>query len=226
MNLITRLKLFFRYDGTPTSLAICETPPIASPGCQGIEDTTADSEGVVTPEGMSITASVGPKRKKRSFVYSVAELKEIGKPTLLFTKCHHYGTQAADVNLYGQQLHRKIPRAEVKKINATLITVDDLCLWCDFEELKKVSIRCCFCGYAIKPGDPVALYGKNSKGLNESTTTLVDDSAVGCLLWDCCPSGGFFAGYWTKNGFKSAFDCGHTSAEEVFASEQIQIVNL
>jgi hypothetical protein len=55
------------------------------------------------------------------------------------------------------------------------------------------------------PGDGVALYGKGSTGIHESATILDDGvSAVGCLRWDCCPSGGFFAGSWTEEGFKPA----------------------
>ena len=64
------------------------------------------------------------------------------------------------------------------------------------------AISCCFCGKQIYPGSPVALYGKDSGGINWEKATKVGDNAIGCLNMDCCPSGGFFAGYWTTEGFR------------------------
>jgi hypothetical protein len=86
--------------------------------------------------------------------------------------------------------------------------------------MKKSAIRCCLCGYGIVEGDGVALYHKNSSGINKEVATFVGDSVVGCLLWDCCPSGGFYAGNWTLDGFKPRFG-GRTAAEESFHSGQV-----
>ncbi|OGY25291.1 MAG: hypothetical protein A2Z11_02920 [Candidatus Woykebacteria bacterium RBG_16_43_9] len=64
------------------------------------------------------------------------------------------------------------------------------------------SIDCCSCPGKIYPGDPVALYGLRSEGIDWERATRVVESVVGCLRWNCCPCGGFYAGNWTTDGFQ------------------------
>ncbi len=93
------------------------------------------------------------------------------------------------------------------------------------EEMKQSAIRCCLCGYGILPGDEVALYHKKSKGIKKDIATFIEDGAVGCLLWDCCLSGAFFAGHWTSQGFRPAFSEGRTAGEEAVSRESPMIIN-
>lgn len=77
-----------------------------------------------------------------------------------------------------------------------------ICPTCAIE----ASILCCFCEKRIYPGNPVAVYGKTSGGINwDIATTVGEDQVIGCLRWKCCPSGGYYAGKWTADGFKSAW---------------------
>ena len=76
---------------------------------------------------------------------------------------------------------------------------ESVCPKCAFEN----AIKCCFCSKKIYPGSPVAVYAISSRGINWEVAVKLDEhQVIGCLRSDCCPSGGFFAGYWTVNGFQ------------------------
>jgi hypothetical protein len=77
---------------------------------------------------------------------------------------------------------------------------------CMLAEIKLLIIRCCACGRVIMPGGPVAAYGDEGKFKKEWSTKLPDGKTVlGCMRWECCPSGAFFAGHWSSKGFRPAF---------------------
>ncbi len=100
-------------------------------------------------------------------------------------KCGHRGPGAFKIRIYGRTLLPNPKKA------------DRLCPDCSLEELKRESIRCCLCGSGIIPGEPVALYDAQSVVAKDYKFTVVDDHlAVGCMLWDCAPSGLFFVGHW------------------------------
>lgn len=93
-----------------------------------------------------------------------------------------------------------------------------LCPDCALEIFRRESIRCVLCGLAILPGHPVACYG-GGEGLRTDIATRTDKGDwLGCLRWNCCPSGGFFAGHWNGKKFIGAFDEGRAAAAEVFAT--------
>ena len=78
---------------------------------------------------------------------------------------------------------------------------------CDLAKLKEISTRCAACGMLIMPGEGIALYAENGSFLYADSGTKFTHpdgrvSVVGCMGWDCCPSGGFFAGHWSSTGLK------------------------
>ncbi len=100
------------------------------------------------------------------------------------------------------------------------------CQECLIAEIRLDLIRCCLCGYSIGPGDKVALY---NYGTFRTDATKVGEGEraqfVGCLRSDCCPSGGFFGGHWTRDGFKPAFEGGGCMAAEVMRTGKTIVVN-
>lgn len=183
-------------------------------------DTLAETEELMTPGGMSSVASAGgsTSEKPNFFNDETVSMQEISDSPLLFKACGHYGAQRFAFAIWGNKQTLELKDELITQENGTA-TAKGECPKCFFENAKQFSIRCCLCGYAILPGDGVALYYKSSKGINRETATFINDNAVGCLLWDCCPSGGFFAGHWTFGGFQSAFD-GKTAAEKVFSDSE------
>lgn len=113
-------------------------------------------------------------------------------------ECGHDGASSFNLHIYGEEM------AGVEQ--------DKSCPDCALVSVQKHFIRCALCGLYIGPGDGVVLYA-GSRSIKKETATKVEMGYLGCLRWDCCPSGGFFAGHWTKTGFKSAF-IGGTAAGE------------
>ncbi|NTW88760.1 MAG: hypothetical protein HGB26_06475, partial [Desulfobulbaceae bacterium] len=69
--------------------------------------------------------------------------------------------------------------------------------------IKKMAIRCAWCGKPIFIGDPVTLYSP-SKGFEipEYAVRYSEDPLrlVGCLRWDCADSGIDRSGFWMPPG--------------------------
>lgn len=175
-----------------------------------------------TPEGLHVVASVstaekGVPKKEVKEDRTVTKLVNLTDKKVKF-KCGHFGAPKAKMILWGEEYVTDI---EKKEQDPSKIR----CPECEFEWFKKHSIQCCLCGRPIIPGDGVALYHKDSKGIKKEWATYVGDSAIGCLRRNCCPSGGFFAGHWTEKGFKSAFE-GRTVAEKAWQTGETQIENV
>jgi len=97
----------------------------------------------------------------------------------------------------------------------------ELCPDCLTAELRQVTIRCALCGFAIFPGEPVALYGGPKSSFRGTAGTAEHDGQyVGCLRCDCCPSGGFFAGHWDGQRVVPAFAGGGSAAAEAMRTGQ------
>jgi hypothetical protein len=95
---------------------------------------------------------------------------------------------------------------------------DKYCPECWLKRIKWHVIRCASCGLPILPGEPVALYSWTSRGLRfRQAAARHKRQYIGCMRWDCCPSGAFFSGYWSEKGFVPLFD-GKTMAEETLAT--------
>lgn len=110
-------------------------------------------------------------------------------------KCGHDGWKDYVGHFFGDEMD---PSKEMSKSR-------EECPDCQIASIKPLTRRCALCGLPIMPGSPVALYGGPNAAFNKAWTTEVDGQAMGCMRWDCCPSGGFFAGHWTGEKFRSAF---------------------
>lgn len=186
-------------------------------------DNTAHAGGLVSPEGLRVAASVGGEKSERPnfFDNETIEFKEVSEFVLTFNECGHRGPREFKFDIWGNTHTYTLKPELIKQVDGAEAT-NGYCPRCFFEEMKKAAIRCCLCGHAILPGEGVALYHKNSKGVNKNVATYVGDSAIGCLLWNCCPSGGFFAGYWTFDGFKPVFG-GETASGRALSSGEMII---
>lgn len=175
-----------------------------------------------TPEGLHVVASVSTAekeglKKEVKKDRTVTKLVNLTDKKVKF-KCGHFGAPKVEMILWGEEFI-----SDIEKKNQDPSEL--LCPECDLGWFKKHCIQCCLCGRPIKPGDGVALYHKDSKGIKKEWATYVGDVALGCLGWNCCPSGGFFAGHWTEKGFKSAFE-GKTITEKTKKTGLRQIKNV
>lgn len=147
---------------------------------------------VCGPDGEMILASMGPE-KEAPLPEPNDDIQIIGQSNdATLNECGHEGPKWYQLDVYG------LPS----------IKIDDrkICPACLIDYIRTYFTRCSLCGLLIQPGDGVALYSELSNSLKyKAVAARVGNSFVGCLRWDCCPSGGFFAGYWTGQGFQSAF---------------------
>lgn len=170
---------------------------------------------IFTPKGLRPLLSINNVSEKvEKYDRSLTFVEALSDEMLKF-QCDHLGAKKIEIILYGESIFR----GETKDARP------QLCPNCILEEIKQFSIRCAFCGGAILPGEGVALYNKESEGINKKWGTYVGENIIGCLAMDCCPSGGFFAGHWTMQGFKPAFKNGLSLAEEAARTGSIKIAN-
>jgi len=166
---------------------------------------------VRSPEGMKVVASAGSGESSDEFQEAIHdEIRPVAaSEELKDFACGHRGPKLYHLDLYGS----------VMRSNGVS---PDKCGQCCAEMFRSTSCRCALCGLVIFPGDPVALYGP-SRQFQPERVTEVRSGVIGCLRWDCCPSGGFFAGHWTGKGFRSAFSGGQTAVEQCFAKGEVVV---
>ncbi len=122
-------------------------------------------------------------------------------------ECGHRHHERFIINIFGEPIELT-PEAYAKR---------ERCAQCRLKLIKESTIRCAECGFGIRSGQPVALYSADS--VCSAWATYVGERkqiVIGCMRWDCCPSGCFFAGHWMGNHFRAAFAGGATAAAEVF----------
>lgn len=82
-----------------------------------------------------------------------------------------------------------------------------LCRQCSREAVRH-NQRCSQCGSPISIGDPIVLYPE-ANPLRTWHAAYVEINGhrqyLGCLDWDCCPSGGLLAGHLTRDGARFLF---------------------
>lgn len=130
-------------------------------------------------------------------------------------RCGHEGPSKWVAILFGLELE---PRDEV-------LEKREKCPNCMTGPLFEGVIHCALCGLPVMPGDPVALYAGPKKAFRKEKGWVVkhlDGQAIGCLRWDCCPSGGFFAGHWDGERVRSAF-AGGSAAGEALRTGQVVV---
>ncbi|MEK7500999.1 MAG: hypothetical protein AAB642_02630, partial [Patescibacteria group bacterium] len=73
-----------------------------------------------------------------------------------------------------------------------------------FECIEAMAIRCAWCGKAIIIGDPITLLTPSETEFKIPEYAVVYNEEplqlVGCLSWDCAPTGGARAGFWIPPG--------------------------
>lgn len=164
--------------------------------------------------------------KKEEGPGDICSFEEAEGLVVKFIACGHIVSREATWTFWGE---RKIgvclDDKHVSEVDGEKIALT-LCPRCEFEELSRLSIRCVLCGVAIFPGEPVAVYSRRSRGMRKKIGTLVGENYLGCMSWDCCPSGGFWGGHWTENGFISAFPDGGSVADEVMRTGKPIVGNI
>lgn len=163
------------------------------------------SKGKINPDGFRLIAQSGNAADSAKLPKATSEIKLIESSnwrSLLPRACGHRGPKWFVLDVYGEKTGK--------------IKNHKMCPGCAISYIKNTGIRCALCGLSICPGEGVALYYINikSEGLNLDITTRVGDNVIGCLRWDCCPCGGFYAGHWSENGFVSAFSDSYTLVGE------------
>lgn len=149
---------------------------------------------------------------------------ESGKQ-VFFKKCGHTHSEKFTLTFWDLEIDGLNPELMKKKLFSGKKVFDGSCPQCMLAMLKKHAIRCCLCGGAITPGDGVASYHKDNP-INHEAATFVGDYALGCLRMGCCPSGAFFSGHWTEEGFKPLFPEGLTAGQMVMATGGTVFVNV
>lgn len=97
------------------------------------------------------------------------------------------------------------------------------CMLCRFKDQFEAAITCAYCDDVIFRGDPVSTYFPASElpeGFMEHATRT-PMGFVGCMGWDCCPTGGFFAGHWVGNGVRSPFSTGTAATEALHSGDMV-----
>ncbi len=116
---------------------------------------------------------------------------------------------------------------EVREPTDEVFAAREKCGECMLASVKEFVIRCGACGFAILPGDPVALYvDAHHFSIVWKKIVREPPRVVGCMRWGCCPSGGFFAGHWSESGFEPAFPGGASAAATAFATGTAVVVTL
>jgi hypothetical protein len=170
-------------------------------------DNTAHAAGIVSADGFGIIASVGGEKLVRQNHFKEnAEIKfnALTRKDIFFEECKHMGPRKFEFRTWDGEKHGfEVPAGKISGVIRKVVAAGTECPECYFEMMKKHTIRCCLCGGSIMPGEGVAIYDPRSEGVSE-TATLHEGAALGCLRMSCCPSGGFFAGHWSEEGFKAA----------------------
>jgi hypothetical protein len=123
------------------------------------------------------------------------------KERIFFEACGHTGPRQARLMVHGKLF-------SLKEIPTDWSTYNSLCPNCWAEHYKKHAIQCAFCGAGIVPGDPVAVYHKESLGIHQEVAVTEDSGVIGCLNPTCSPYPDAFSGYWTTIGFRRCFNRG------------------
>jgi len=165
-----------------------------------------------TTGGMVVTAQVnGPKgmpEPKGDTIEAVPDSDE-----RIAYDCGHRGPIKFHFDIFGEAIETDERRLREEHA---------CCPDCIVAEMRLDIIRCALCGHFISPGMPVAAYGEGSDIRVEWATRIPDGGYIGCMRWDCCPSGGFFAGHWLgRGGFRPAFEHGCAAAEAMATGEMV-----
>lgn len=157
------------------------------------------AKNVHSPRGLKVFVSAGPEQKPLPASHDdISIVEPVGKRRYA---CAHSGAKSFALDVYGE-------------ITKTIKQKEE-CPICMQARYQKHVVRCALCGLGIAPGDGVALYGADSLDVHLEWATRINNSVIGCMRWDCCPSGGFFVGNWSEAGLKPRFENSATATESL-----------
>lgn len=165
-----------------------------------------------SPEGMVVAASTReeppPKPEPTDTLAAVAP-----SGWKVRHACGHRYPKKFKMDFYG----------DVRTVSSELLKKRERCGDCMAAWLKEISIRCVLCGGVILPGDGVATYMDDASFKEAWKTRIGKDGlgVLGCLSMDCCPSGGFFSGHWTLEGYRPAYAHGSAMAEAMATGKPV-----
>lgn len=119
-------------------------------------------------------------------------LKKIGLFKEIVAKCGHETEIKGGVSAFGESGTFTIPKND----DGTF----DYCLDC----IRKMTIRCAWCGKPIFIGQPVTLYTPADENFQIPEHAVIYKEnplrLVGCLRWNCAQTGADRAGFWIPPG--------------------------
>jgi hypothetical protein len=176
-----------------------------------------ETEGPISPDGLVCVASTRePDRSKLPAAHDRFEAVPLTEKRAQY-KCGHEDFAKFKLDIYG----------EAVELNDKFWKERPECSTCHIARMKPFIPRCALCGLPIYPGDGVAVYAYARQFKKKPWVYRVGpdgEAVLGCTRWECCPSGGFFAGHWDGEKFVSAFD-GKSMAEAVMSDGRSRIVN-
>jgi len=104
--------------------------------------------------------------------------------------CGHFTPLEGTVKAFGETRNFRLGSVEEKV---------PYCIQC----LKKMIIRCAWCGKPIFPADPITLYMPRESYNIPSYAIFYSEKPVrlvGCLRWNCADTGADRAGFWLPPG--------------------------
>lgn len=165
---------------------------------RGIANLILRKKGGAADELVMVAQVNGPKgmpEPKGDIIEAVPDSDE-----RIAFDCGHEGAVKFHYVIFGERIE-----ADEKRMRE----LHDRCPDCIVDEMRQDIIRCARCGHFILPGQDVAVYF-SGRGLKKKWSTRTPDGGyIGCMRWECCPTGGLFAGRWLgREGFKPAFEHG------------------
>jgi hypothetical protein len=128
--------------------------------------------------------------------------------------CGHDDAPEFHLDLYGEPCIHKKPG----KGNA-------LCSACLLAKIMPISRRCGACGFAIMPGDPVALRVDDERIGRPEWKTLYGDQLLVCLRYDC-DNGPGYCGHWLGDSIKPAYPDGGNLISQVFKTGEPMLTEI
>jgi|SRR5688572_14390254 len=128
-------------------------------------------------------------------------------------ECGHDDAPAFRIALWGEPSLRKRPEQPPK-----------ICSECLLKKVLEDSIRCADCGFAILPGEPVAVRSPERRGGMASYPMNPEGGVIVCV--SRCDHAPGFCGHWMGKGIRPAFPDGGNVMAQAFNSGQPAFVNI
>lgn len=128
-------------------------------------------------------------------------------------ECGHDDAPEFRIALWGEPTLRKRPEQPPK-----------ICSECLLKKVLEDSIRCADCGFAILPGEPVAVRSPERRGGMASYPMNPEGGVIVCI--SRCDHAPGFCGHWMGKGIRPAFPDGGNVMSQAFNSGKPAFVNI